>query len=156
MIKVLFVCLGNICRSPLAEAVFDQKIKEKGLSNQITSDSAGTAGYHIGQNPDHRSIAVANKHSIPINHKGRQYTLEDATEFDYILAMDDNNYRDIIHISADKPERLFKMRDFDVQSKGADVPDPYYGGRDGFEHVYEMLDRSSDQLLNMIIEKHNL
>ncbi len=156
MIKVLFVCLGNICRSPLAEAVFNQKVKEKGLKNEISSDSAGTANYHVGHAPDHRSVEVAAKHSIPIQHEGRQYQLQDASEFDYILAMDDQNFRDIIHISGDKPEGLFKMRDFDTVNKGDNVPDPYYGGRDGFDHVFEMLDRSSDKLLDFIIEKHNL
>jgi protein-tyrosine phosphatase len=156
MIKVLFVCLGNICRSPLAEAVFNQKIKEKGLKNEISCDSAGTANYHVGHAPDHRSVEVAAKHSIPIQHKGRQYQLQDASDFDYILAMDNHNFRDIIHISGQRPEGLFKMRDFDPQGKGEDVPDPYYGGRDGFDLVFEMLDRASDDLLEFIINKHDL
>lgn len=156
MIKVLFVCLGNICRSPLAEAIFKQRVIEKNLEDQIFTDSAGTANYHIGENPDHRSIAVAVEHGIPISHKGRQYKYQDALEFDYILAMDSNNFRDIIHLSAARPEGLFLMRDFDPEAKGADVPDPYYGGKDGFEQVYQMLDRSIEQLLEYIIQEQSL
>ena len=156
MIKVLFVCLGNICRSPLAEAIFNQKVKEKGFSSLISSDSAGTANYHVGSDPDHRSVEVAHKHGVPIHHKGRQYGMSDASEFDYILAMDQNNYRDIIHTSGDRPEGLYLMRDFDNKGKGENVPDPYYGGRDGFQHVYDILDRSMDGLLDFIVKEHNL
>lgn len=156
MINVLFVCLGNICRSPLAEAIFNQKVKEKGLADKIRCDSAGTANYHIGADPDRRSIETAIKHGIPIAHKGRQYQPGDAGIFDYILAMDENNFRDIVHISGKKPTGLFKMRAFDPKGKDENVPDPYYGGQDGFDLVYEMLDRSSDELLLHIAKKHDL
>ena len=156
MIKVLFVCLGNICRSPLAEAIFKHKVEKLGLSDRIQSDSAGTSNYHIGEDPDHRSIQVAIRHQVPITHKGRQLHHKDGETFDYILAMDKTNHRDIIHMLADRPEGLYLMREFDEQAKGADVPDPYYGGEDGFEQVFGMLDRSLDVFLNMIRKKHNL
>lgn len=154
MIKILFVCLGNICRSPLAEAVFNQKLKERGLENQIKADSAGTGDYHIGEDPDPRSIEVAKRHHVPISHKGRQYAMEDARQFDYILAMDASNHRNIIHTSAAKPEGLYLMRDFEPEDKGADVPDPYWSSEDGFEEVYQILDRSLDAFLEFLMEKH--
>lgn len=150
MKKILFVCLGNICRSPLAEAIFDAKVKSKGLEGTFSSDSAGTANYHIGSAPDPRSVEVAKKHGIPINHKGRQISMQDSKEFDYILAMDASNFRNIIHALGEKPEGLYLMRDFDPENKGADVPDPYYGGQNGFEDVYQMLDRSIDELIDFI------
>lgn len=156
MIKIIFVCLGNICRSPLAEAIFNHKVKEKGLQSSIEADSAGTASYHVGEDPDERSIRVSIKHGIPISHKGRQLHHRDGENFDYILAMDASNYRNIIHALSEKPDGLFLMRDFDPSGKGEDVPDPYYGGVDGFEEVFQILDRSLDQFLNFVIQKHEL
>ncbi|VXD16592.1 low molecular weight protein-tyrosine-phosphatase [Marinoscillum sp. 108] len=156
MLNILFVCLGNICRSPLAEAIFNQKVKERGLNQSIKADSAGTASYHIGEDPDSRSIQVAVKHGVPIVHKGRQYHFKDAATFDYILAMDASNHRDIIHATSDRPEGLFLMRDFDPEGQGGDVPDPYYGGEDGFEKVFQILDRSIDAFLDFLVEKHHL
>lgn len=156
MINVEFVCLGNICRSPLAEAIFQNKINQLQLQKAIQCDSSGTGAYHIGANPDPRSIKIAHEHHVPIAHKGRQFGKEDGKRSTYILAMDANNYRNIIHALAYKHEGLFLMRDFDPKAKGADVPDPYYGGEDGFKNVYEMLDRSIDGFLAFIIKKHHL
>ncbi len=156
MIKILFVCLGNICRSPLAEAIFQDKVEKAGLKNQILCDSAGTGNYHIGENPDRRSIEVAIRHDIRIKHKGRQIQVHDAKEFDYIVAMDASNFRNIIHIIGENPESLLLMRDFDHLSKGSDVPDPYYGGDDGFENVYQILNRSLDSFLQFVKKEHNL
>jgi len=156
MIKVVFVCLGNICISPLAEAIFNAHIKRKGLSDKFEADSAGTSNYHIGANPDSRSIATAVAHNIEIAHKGRQFHYLDGKRFDYILAMDKQNHRDIIHELGNKHEGLFLMREFDSKKKGADVPDPYYGGNDGFENVYQILDRSMGKFLDFVIAKHSI
>ncbi|MEQ8471936.1 MAG: low molecular weight protein-tyrosine-phosphatase [Marinoscillum sp.] len=156
MIKIIFVCLGNICRSPLAEAIFNHKVKEKGLDQALKGESCGTADYHIGEDPDTRSIAVAVKHKVEISHKGRQFHFKDGKNYNYILAMDMSNHRNIIHTLGYKHEGLFLMRDFDEQAKGADVPDPYYGGEDGFEDVYQMLDRTIESFIDYIVKEHDL
>lgn len=156
MINVLFVCLGNICRSPLAEAIFKHKVKEKHLKKLIDGDSVGTASYHIGENPDERSIQVSIKHGVPIAHKGRQLHHTDGKKFHYLLAMDASNYRNIIHALSEKHEGLYLMRDFDPEGTGEDVPDPYYGGSEGFENVYQILNRSIDTFLDFVIKKHGL
>ncbi|MFK7951978.1 MAG: low molecular weight protein-tyrosine-phosphatase [Ekhidna sp.] len=147
MKKVLFVCLGNICRSPLAEAIFNEKIKQKGLSNQFKADSAGTANYHVGEQPDQRSIDISLSHDVPIDHKGQQFKKRLASQFDYLVAMDNSNLQNMISEIGSKPSFLFLMRDFDPDGKGLDVPDPYYGGLNGFENVYQILDRSIEELI---------
>lgn len=156
MIKINFVCLGNICRSPLAEAIFNHKVKEKGLEGFLKGESSGTADYHIGEDPDSRSIAVAVRHQVEIAHKGRQFHFKDGKNYEYILAMDAANHRDIIHVLGYKHEGLYLMRDFDDEAKGSDVPDPYYGGSDGFENVYQMLDRAIENFISFLIKKHEL
>lgn len=150
MTKVLFVCLGNICRSPLAEAIFNAQCHERGLVN-LSSDSAGTASYHLGEQPDLRSIQVAQNHNIPIDHKARQFKSSDYENFDYVIALDQNNYNDIIQVTGSKHKNLFLLRKFDSESNGdTDVPDPYYGGIDGFQNIYIMMSRCIHHLLNHI------
>tara|TARA_B100000989_G_C19487974_1_gene448391 strand:- start:346 stop:813 length:468 start_codon:yes stop_codon:yes gene_type:complete len=155
MIKILFVCLGNICRSPLAEAIFNQKIAEKGLNHAFKADSAGTGHWHIGENPDPRTIAIARKNNVPIQHTGRQFSSDDSA-FDYILAMDGNNLTNILSLMETPHEGLFLMRYFDHEQKEADVPDPYYGGDDGFQKVYDILDRSCERFIEFLVDKHKL
>ncbi|MFN3404021.1 MAG: low molecular weight protein-tyrosine-phosphatase [Cytophagaceae bacterium] len=158
MVKVLFVCLGNICRSPLAEGIFKHKIKQRKLTDFIFCDSAGTGAYHIGKNPDIRSCNIALKYMIALDHKARQLTVKDFAAFDYILAMDAANMNHIKSFISPSVEsgKIFMMNHFDDNKSGVDVPDPYYGGLDGFEHVYRMLEISCGNLLNHIIDEHNL
>ncbi len=155
MAKVIFVCLGNICRSPLAEGVFERYCKENGVTS-IRCDSAGTAGYHIGSIPDKRTIEVAQENGIQLRHIGRKLEKEDFEDFDYIIAMDAHNYRDIQalkRISLSKGEaELLMFRDFDPVGKG-DVPDPYHGTYEDFRSVYEICQRSCQNLLDYILNK---
>ena len=156
IIKILFVCLGNICRSPLAEAIFLSKIKKEESLNTFSADSAGTGAYHIGKNPDDRSIKAAKNHHIPIHHRARQITFEDASEFDYILAMDDSNYENILNIIKKPHKGLFLMRKFDPEMPNANVPDPYHGGEEGFEEIYQILDRSISGFIKYLRKQHSL
>lgn len=149
MKKVLFVCLGNICRSPLAEAVFADLVRKKGLKNKLETDSCGTAAYHVGDNPDPRTIDVATKHKIPVNHVGRQLHSSDFSSFDFIVAMDKSNYQNIAAINS-ASNKIHLMRDFDSVGKGLDVPDPYYGADDGFEEVFQIVNRCSPNLLKFV------
>jgi protein-tyrosine phosphatase len=147
-IQVLFVCLGNICRSPLAEAIFKDKIKKKGLDKFIEADSCGTSNYHIGGSPDPRTITNAGKNGITINHCGRQLSVEDLEKFDFILAMDKSNYDNILRLPNSKAfaHKVSLMREFDPVQKG-EVPDPYHGGEQGFQDVFDILDRSMEEFI---------
>jgi protein-tyrosine phosphatase len=147
--KVLFVCLGNICRSPLAEAIFNHKVRQQNLGHRFDVDSCGTGNYHIGDQPDKRTVASAQRNGVAINHYCRQLTRSDLDEFDYIMAMDHSNYRNILRLdsSNSKKEKVYLMRDFDPHGKGQEVPDPYYGNERDFQAVFEILDRSLEHFL---------
>lgn len=150
-VKVLFVCLGNICRSPLAEAIFKDKVKSKGWDQFIEADSCGTSNYHIGDSPDARTIANAKKNGIRIDHCGRQLSVKDLQAFDYILAMDSSNYHNIAAVIEEESHasKIKMMRDYDPLGKG-DVPDPYFGGEEGFQEVFQILNRSLDNFINYL------
>lgn len=150
-VKVLFVCLGNICRSPLAEGIFRQRIEERGLTNKFEVDSCGTAAYHIGKSPDSRSVLNASENGIEYAHAARQLRRNDFEEFDYILPMDDSNLEDVLGLRpAHADVKIIKIRAFDVLNKDADVPDPYYGGEQGFQEVFEILDRSVSAFIDRV------
>ena len=153
-IKVLFVCLGNICRSPLAEAIFKDKLKKRKLEHLFEVDSCGTANYHIGDSPDSRTIANARKNGVAINHCGRQFTSNDLNDFDFILAMDRSNHQNILRLLKDKShaDKVMLMRKFDTVDNGEEVPDPYYGGEKHFQEVFDILDRSTENFLKHIQE----
>ncbi len=156
MKKILFVCLGNICRSPLAKAIFNHKIKEKGLHDILVSDACGTSNYHIGLSPDHRTIKNSQKNGVPISHAARQLTEQDLVNFDLILAMDQNNYDNILRLSSATPNqhKIKLMREFDPNEPG-EVPDPYYGGEEDFQEVFDILNRSIDNLIITVTRSRN-
>ncbi|MBP0905193.1 low molecular weight protein-tyrosine-phosphatase [Mariniflexile gromovii] len=141
MTKILMVCLGNICRSPLAEGILKSKLS----NDSFIVDSAGTGDYHIGKNPDTRSIAVAKKYGLDIsNLRGRQFNVSDFDTFDIIYVMDESNYRNVIQLARneqDKAKVNFILNEIHPD-QNFNVPDPYYGGNDGFENVYRMLDEA--------------
>ena len=159
MINVLFVCLGNICRSPMAEGIFNKIIEDKGFHLQVSSDSAGTSAYHIGEDPDHRMQETALKHDIQLNHKGRQLNIKDFDQFQYIIAMDQNNFDDIKLLSSQhhrSHDGILMMRDFDKSKDNKNVPDPYWSKMDGFEEVYQILYRCNMEFVNFLTKQHNL
>jgi protein-tyrosine phosphatase len=146
--KILMVCLGNICRSPLAQGIMEQKIHENGLS--WTVDSCGTGGWHSGELPDPRSTAEARKHGIDLNtQRARQFRSIDIDEFDLIFAMDRHNKRDIQAYcnTAEEHAKVKLIMDELNKGEGVDVPDPYYGGPEGFQQVYNMLDEACEAIV---------
>jgi len=154
MKKVLFVCLGNICRSPMAEGVFKELVSKNGLSEQFEVDSAGTGAYHIGKLPDPRMMETAKFHGINLTSKARQVHQSDFTKFDFIVAMDKSNYHDLLaNAPDDATAKIVMMRKFDPNPEDGNVPDPYYGGVEGFENVYQILTRSCEKFLESIQSK---
>jgi protein-tyrosine phosphatase len=156
MIQVLFVCLGNICRSPMAEAVFHNLVSDAGLAGQIEVDSAGIADWHSGEWADHRTLAVLRKHAIPYDGRSRQVQPADLQHFDYVIAMDSQNMADLRRLDrgAALDGKLFRLLDFAPAGYPQDVPDPYYDGR--FEYVYELVDAASRGLLDHIRRENRL
>ena len=139
------VCLGNICRSPLAEGILQSKVN----SNTVSVDSAGTAAYHIGKLPDVRSIEVAEKYGIDItNQRARKFVVKDFDEFDIIFAMDDSNYENILSLARNNADeqKVRMILNETHPTKNLSVPDPYYGGDEGFENVYKMLVDACDTI----------
>ncbi|MDX2246236.1 MAG: low molecular weight protein-tyrosine-phosphatase [Bacteroidia bacterium] len=159
MIRVLFVCLGNICRSPMAEGLFIHIVKEVGLSEKIQVDSCGIGGWHAGERPDPRMRARAAENGVHLPSRARQVRHSDFQDFHYIIAMDQGNLRDLESLATrvhGKKAHIVKMRAFDPQSPGADVPDPYYGDQSDFDDVFIMLDRSCRNLLDYIRKEHKI
>lgn len=154
-VRVLFVCLGNICRSPLAEAIFKNKVKAKDLDALFESDSCGTSNYNIGDAPDPRTQSNAQKNGIVLDHCARQLCSADLNDFDFILAMDKSNFQNILKLPGAEQFRskVKMMRAFDPAGAG-DVPDPYFGGEKGFQQVFEMLNRSIEKFLEYVAEEH--
>jgi len=152
MTKILMVCLGNICRSPLAEGILKSK-----LPNDIfLVDSAGTANYHIGSPPDKRSIAVAKKNGLNISHlSGRQFEVFDFDTFDFIYVMDNSNYDNVLSLSRNEADtsKVKMILNEVYPNQNYDVPDPYYGGNDGFDNIYNMLDEACTIIANDLTSK---
>ena len=147
--KVLMVCLGNICRSPLAEGILKSKVD----NHQVFVDSAGTGSWHIGNSPDPRSIEVARQYGLDISsQRGRQFSTKDFLEFDHIFVMDNSNYDDVIKLAknASDKDKVSLILDELFPDENVDVPDPYYGGDHGFEQVYQMLDKACEKIVNRL------
>ena len=149
-IAVCFVCLGNICRSPAAEAVFRSVVSAEGLQDVITIDSAGTAGYHVGEPPDHRTLSEARKRDYPLHHAARRFTADDFDRFHLVIAMDSANLADLRRMAPDAPARakIHLLRSFDPAAPTpADVGDPYYGTQRDFATVFDQCEQACPGLL---------
>jgi len=142
MTSILMVCLGNICRSPLAEGILKSKLPQQ----DFYVDSAGTSGYHSGEKPDSRSIDVARENGLDItSQRSRPFTVEDFDLFDYIYVMDYSNYDNVIHLARNEADKAkVKLILDEINSYTQEVPDPYYGGNKGFDNVYNMLDEACE------------
>lgn len=154
--RVLFVCMGNICRSPLAEGVFRSLVRARGIEDHYRIDSAGTGGWHAGEAPDIRSIEVASRNGVELEGVARQVRPADFAEFDWVIAMDRQNLRDLRPFAPspkDRSARIHLLREFDPDPGDQEVPDPYYGGPDGFDRVYAMVSRSCVALLDRLEEE---
>jgi len=156
--KLLFVCLGNICRSPSAENIMNHLIEKANLINSLVCDSAGTGGYHIGSSPDSRMTYAAKMRGINLKGSARKFQVEDFNDFDLILTMDRENYRDVLRLDSagkygDKVKLMCNFcRYFDIK----EVPDPYYGGSDGFDYVIEILLDACEGLLDDLINQNKI
>jgi protein-tyrosine phosphatase len=157
-IRVLFVCLGNICRSPLAEAVFRHQVRERGWADRFEIDSAGTSGWHRGSPPDPRSTETARRRGIELTGGSRRVTASDLRRFDYVIAMDAENRDalDELNASAGGTARIHRLREFEPGARSLDVPDPYYGGPRGFEDVHDIVERACAGLLAHVAAERGL
>lgn len=147
--KILMVCMGNICRSPLAEVILKEKLKNQGLD--VVVESAGTIRFHEGEGADQRSIETAHHHQLSLsNHTARGVVLSDFEEFDKIYVMDSTNYRDLKQMAGQKfnPTKVDFLLNEAYPGQNREVPDPYYGGKDGFEKVFQMLDKACTQVVS--------
>lgn len=152
--KICFVCLGNICRSPTAEGVFQHLVNERGFQSYFYVDSAGTSAYHIGEPANSKSQAVANQQGVRLLSKGRRFEREDLAEFDLILAMDHENLKNIRHLDIHSAYsgKIKLLREYDPDPEDKAVPDPYYGGMQGFQRVFDVIKRSCENLLDELEE----
>ncbi len=155
MTRVLFVCLGNICRSPLAQGVMEFRLRMAGLDGQVVADSAGTYGYHVGEPADTRAIEAAARRDIDIsNQRARRVTGDDFVSFDYLLAMDQDNLRQLRErCPATQRLKLKLLMEFTAGNAGLEVPDPYYGGNEGFERALDLIELAVDGVIREIQTK---
>jgi protein-tyrosine phosphatase len=154
MVRVLFVCLGNICRSPLAQGVFEDVLRREGLEGEVFVDSAGTGRWHVGSPPDERALSAASLRGLDIRaQRARQVRPGDCENFDYILTMDEENYRIVASLCRGSAV-VRPFLDFATNSPEREVPDPYYSGPQGFDHVLDLVEEASKGLLEDLRERH--
>jgi protein-tyrosine phosphatase len=154
MVRVLFVCMGNICRSPIAQGVFENVLRREGLDEEVFVDSAGTGNWHVGSPPDERAQRSAGLRGLDLgSQRARQISRSDCSDFDYILTMDEENYR-MVSALCGGGAVVRPFLDFAMDSPEREVPDPYYGGPDGFEHVLDLVEEASEGLMQDIRERH--
>ncbi|WP_041328253.1 low molecular weight protein-tyrosine-phosphatase [Rubrobacter xylanophilus] len=154
MVRVLFVCMGNICRSPIAQGIFEALVRREGLEGKIRADSAGTGSWHVGEPPDPRAQEAALRRGVEIGgQRARRISPEDCRAFDYILTMDEENYRAVRALCPDGRAEVRPFLDF-ADTPETEVPDPYYGGPEGFEHVTNLLEEAAEGLLEEIRRRH--
>lgn len=158
-IRIQFVCLGNICRSPLAEGVFREKVEARGLADAFEIDSSGTGDWHVGSKADGRMRATAKEHGLSIeDHRASQFRASDLETYDHIFVMDKSNLNDVLYLD-EKDQYSGKVRLFrelDPQPGNYQVPDPYHGGEEGFERVYSIVDRTAEVLLDRLVDEYDL
>ncbi|MCB1798312.1 MAG: low molecular weight phosphotyrosine protein phosphatase [Gammaproteobacteria bacterium] len=156
MVKVLFVCMGNICRSPTAHGVFRDLVDRQGLAHAISIDSAGTHAYHVGSSPDKRAQATAARRGVDLSDLvARRVDVGDFDEFDYVLAMDQDNYMALSAVCPDQHvDKIHMFMDFAPQMRTREVPDPYYGGASGFDRVFDLVEAAAEGLLEEIRRQH--
>ncbi len=158
-VKIMFVCLGNICRSPLAEGVFREQVRRAGLEDRFEVTSSGTGSWHVGQPPDGRMQQTARGRGLDISDQcAQQFDAEHLEAYDHIFVMDKSNLHDVLFFDDGDAHggkvRLF--REFDPQPDDYQVPDPYQGGREGFEHVYEIVERTARRMLDALVDEYDL
>lgn len=144
--------MGNICRSPLAEGVFLHKANTRGVAKQFSIDSAGTGGWHVGEPADYRMRQAAESHGVKLTSRARQIRPKDADHFDSIICMDRENRRHVLQLGIPR-EKVSLLLQYDPESPETEVPDPYYGGPDGFEHVYDLVDAACEKLLEKLLRE---
>ncbi len=154
MVRVLFVCMGNICRSPVAQGVFEDVLRREALAEKVSVDSAGTGNWHVGSPPDERAMESASLRGLDISHlRARQVTPEDCESFDYVLTMDEENFRAVSGLCRGSAV-VRPFLDFAENSPEREVPDPYFGGPEGFERVLDLVEEASEGLIGDIRERH--
>jgi protein-tyrosine phosphatase len=154
VVRVLFVCMGNICRSPLAQGIFENVLRREGLEDEVFVDSAGTGAWHVGSPPDERAQRSAGQRGLDLSsQRARRITPEDCKTFDYILTMDEDNYHAVASLCRGSAV-VRPFLDFAANSPETEVPDPYYGGPDGFEYVLDLVEDASEGLLEDIRKRH--
>jgi protein-tyrosine phosphatase len=152
-VRILFVCLGNICRSPLAECVFRDLARRRGVEHRFEVESAGTSGYHAGEPPDRRSVAAARARGVEVAGRSRELAREDLRRFDLVIAMDAENLAAVerLRVETGAGTRVHRLREWDPRADVGDVPDPYFGGPRGFDDVHDIVERSCAALLEALL-----